>query len=106
MNILKFTALFIFLSCSYVQHNDHDWYLWIPLYLAAGLFPFFKFRKQGAIALMVITLIWGGIIGPGLDWTLADEIFREVGGLLIVFIWAAVILFIHRKTSSDINVTP
>lgn len=106
MKILSIIGLFLFLGFSYVQHNDHDWYLWLPLYLSAGLFSFFNFRKQAAVVLIVITVIWGVIIGPGLDWTLADEIFREVGGLLIVFAWAVMIFVISRRASLGKHDTP
>lgn len=99
MKILYSIGLILFISFSYVQHNDHDWYLWIPIYIASGVCPFFKFRRKAAWGIIGVSAIWALVIGPGLDWSLGDEIFREVGGLIIVVAWAVLVLC----TSKAIN---
>lgn len=114
LNILM-ALLFIFAAV--VQYNDPDNIQWMLLYgLAAfsSLLWFTNyFKKIIPFLVMTIALIWIAFLLPDVmgQGTFSSQMFdsfkmnnievelaREVGGLLIIVFWMAVLFFIsHRK---------
>jgi glucan phosphoethanolaminetransferase (alkaline phosphatase superfamily) len=97
-----------------VQYNDPDPWSWVALYLAAALMCIAWFRKRlrrwYAPVLLLISLVWIGTLLPAVAGKVTlPELFeslsmrtrsieeaREIGGLLLVAIWSAVLM--HRKS--------
>lgn len=103
---LNAVFLVVYLLSAAVQYNDPDALPWIGIYLVAAVMCILKFRKQGqhwlAAGLLVISLLWMGSLLPGVvGQTSLQEITasitmrtreveeaREIGGLLLIALWA------------------
>ena len=116
MVYIVFNSLFLlaYLLSAAVQYNDPDPWSWVALYLAAALMCIAWFRKRlrrwYAPMLLVVSLVWIGTLLPSVAGkvsmpqlfeslsmkTRSVEEAREIGGLLLVAIWSAVL--VHRKS--------
>lgn len=117
--VANYFMLAAFLFSAIVQYNDPDPWRWIGVYgLAAILSILFargKFPWIGAAALGLLALIWAGFIAPSVigKTSLVDifrsyemkspevELAREMGGLLIVAVWMAVLIFFSARHRAD-----
>ena len=107
-----FNSLFLlaYLASALVQYNDPDPWSWICIYLAATGMCIAWFRKRlpqwYPTTLLVISLIWIGTLLPSVvgKVSTADivesismksrsiEEAREIGGLILIAIWSAVLM--------------
>lgn len=117
-SILNALFVLVFLLFAAVQYNDPDAQLWISIYLAATAMCALQFRQQSPRwlppALVVISALWIATLLPTVvgKVPLADifaslrmqtrevEEAREIGGLFIVGLWAAVLTQRQRKRES------
>jgi hypothetical protein len=95
-----------------LQYNDADWMRWVAVYVAA-LGACFAWDvgwavRANAAVIGAVALGWAVVIARGMtllvplsvaitDWgmhTQGSEDVREIGGLLIVTAWMAVIAFV------------
>ena len=118
--ILNFIMAATFIFSVAVQYNDPDPIQWMAIYgsaavaciLSLGGKPSWKFSAAVAAA----AFIWACFIAPGVFsrpfpttmvdsfhmTDVADEEARELGGLLIIALWMAVLaVSAGRKTTSD-----
>jgi len=109
--ILNAIFLIIYLLFAAVQYNDADALLWILIYLFAAGMCFARIRKKQQRwlppLLLVVSLLWIGALLPRVvGQTSLAEVFasismqtkaveeaREIGGLLLVALWAGVLSF-------------
>lgn len=111
MLLTTFNILFllVYLLSAAVQYNDPDALLWIAIYLAAAGMCIVQLSSRQARwlppSLLVISLVWIGMLLPSIigEVSLGEivesismktrevEEAREIGGLLLVVIWAAVL---------------
>ena len=113
MTVLNTLFLAAYLLSALVQFNDPDAGRWIAIYLAAALMCVAAYRdsvaRPLAVVLLFISLAWMAFLLPGLGSVpLADivesvsmkteavEEAREIGGLLFIAAWSAV-LSLRRK---------
>ncbi|CAA0111656.1 Uncharacterised protein [Halioglobus japonicus] len=107
--------LLVYLSSAAVQYNDPDALLWVAVYLAAALMCALQFRTNPPSwlprVLLVISAVWMGALLPSIVGQVSlQEIFasismktraveeaREIGGLLLVSLWAGVLSYRQRK---------
>lgn len=105
--LLNTLMVCLFLFAAGVQHNDPDSLRWIAIYLAAALVGCWVFidRVRWPVPALVaaVALAWAASLAPGVagrvgdlfaEWEMANpavEVTREVGGLLIVAAWMAVV---------------
>lgn len=110
LKTLNLVFLIAFLLSTLVQFNDPDPLRWIMIYSAmvaiCGLHHFDRLHWYIASAPALVSLIWIASLIPalaqGVPWrevvgSLAMqndtvEEVREIGGLLLVFLWAGVLL--------------
>ena len=106
--------LIVYLLCTAVQYNDPDALLWAAIYLAAAAMCALQFRRNPPVwlprALLAISVVWMGALLPSIVGQVSlQEIFasismqtqaveeaREIGGLLLVGLWAAVLSYRQR----------
>jgi hypothetical protein len=114
MTICNAIFLLIYLLSAAVQYNDPDALLWASMYLAAAAMCATQFRNNPPRwlppALVAISVIWIGVLLPSIVGqvsiaeifasismqTLAVEEAREIGGLFLVGLWAAVLSYRQR----------
>jgi len=99
-----------FVLSAVVQYNDPDWVPWVVVYLCAATLCALQPTRRviGLSAILGLgALVWAGVILPeAMAVTGADEIVaamapdrpqteaaREVGGLLLVVVWAVLRTF-------------
>ena len=106
--------LIIYLLSAAVQYNDTDAILWAAMYLAAAGMCAMQFRKNPPRwlprSLLLISVVGTGALLPGIVGqvslreifasismqTRAVEEAREIGGLLLVGLWAGVLSYRQR----------
>jgi len=111
MKVLNSLFLAAFVLSALVQYNDPDAIAWALIYTAAAVLCLFQYRKTPprwlAAALLVASLVWIGALLPDvighIPWrdifdsismrTRAVEEAREIGGLALVALWSAVLLW-------------
>ena len=109
LGFLNGLFLVAYLLSAAVQFNDPDALIWIAIYLAAAVMCFARWRRRLpkwlAPLLLAISLVWIGSLLPSIVGkvspaeivesismqTRAVEEAREIGGLLLVAIWAGVL---------------
>lgn len=109
--LLNAIFLIIFLLCAAVQYNDPDTIVWISLYLAAAGMCIAEFRPEPPRwpprILALISVAWIGTLLPSIvEQASLEDIFtsitmttnaveqaREVGGLLLVGVWASALSY-------------
>jgi Transmembrane family 220, helix len=109
--ILNVIFLIIYLLSAAVQYNDPDAPVWIAMYLAAAMMCAMQFRphlwRWPPRVLLTVSVVWAGTLLPSIigQVSIADlfasltmktrevEEAREIGGLLLVGLWAAVLSF-------------
>jgi hypothetical protein len=116
MVITIFNAIFliIYLLSAAVQYNDPDGLLWAAIYLAAAGMCAMQFRKNSPRwlprALLLVSVVLIGALLPSIVGQVSlEEIFasismqtraveeaREIGGLLLVGLWAGVLSYHQR----------
>ena len=119
VSVANVVMFFVFLSFVAVQYNDPDPYLWMPMYGAAALSCWLRWKARPYKLLAAITalvaLVWAGFWAPDVlgkvdfvdmfsSWhmiTIHVEEEREMYGLLIVAVWMAVLLLSARKRSAE-----
>jgi hypothetical protein len=112
--VLNAIFLIIYLLCAAVQYNDTDAILWICWYLAAASMCIVEFRLEPPRwppwVLAVISVAWIGTLLPSIVGQVSlEDIFtsismktdtaeqaREIGGLLLVGLWAGVLSYRER----------
>jgi hypothetical protein len=112
--VLNAIFLIIYLLCAAVQYNDPDTILWISLYLAAAAMCILQFRLEPPRwpprILAVISVAGIGTLLPSIVGQVSiEDIFasismktnsveqaREIGGLLLVGLWAGVLSYRGR----------
>lgn len=112
-----FNGMFLaaFLASAAVQYNDPDSLVWILVYLAAAWMCLAQLRQTLSfrlpLVLLCLSLAWIAWLLPalagGVSWrdifesismkTRAVEEAREIGGLALVAIWSAALLFRCRR---------
>lgn len=111
--VLNTLFLVAYVLSALVQYNDPDALPWIAIYIASAIMCISYYRRRlprwMAPTLLVISLLWIGTLLPAVAGQVSlSEIFeslsmrtrsveeaREIGGLALVAIWAAVLA--HRK---------
>ena len=109
LKILNLIFLLAFLLAALLQYNDPDPIRWVAIYIAAAtlckLQHFNQITPIFPVLLLIICLAWIGMLVPsltqGVAWTdildslamktKAVEEAREIGGLVLVASWSAVI---------------
>jgi len=112
--VLNAIFLIIYLLCAAVQYNDTDAILWICWYLAAAGMCTVEFRLEPPRwpprVLAAISVAWIGTLLPSIVGQVSlEDIFtsismktntveqaREIGGLLLVGLWAGVLSYRGR----------
>jgi hypothetical protein len=117
MIVTLFNTLFliIYLLCAAVQYNDPDVLPWALLYLCAAGMCIVQLRKKQPRwlppMLLIVSLLWMGSLLPEVvGQTSLAEVFasismqtraveeaREIGGLILVALWAGVLSFRRRS---------
>nr|XP_039266055.1 LOW QUALITY PROTEIN: transmembrane protein 220-like [Styela clava] len=114
--ILNFIAAIFFILSAFVQYNDPDPELWIPVYLApaiiSGLIGFkpslsesklikvFDFEHIFSLQLLSAYLLHQNYQNNFIHWVVHDEVGREFGGLVIVIFW---IIFMHETSHLSVK---
>jgi hypothetical protein len=106
--------LLIFLLSAAVQYNDPDSLRWIAIYTAAAALCLAQYivvlPRWVPAALLAACLIWIGLLLPKVVGAVSvGEVFesitmrtraveeaREIGGLLLVVLWSAVLAYRRR----------
>jgi len=108
--------LFLFLAFVALQYNDPDPLVWMPMYGAAALACWLRWRSRphrlvaGLVGL--VALVWAGILAPGVvgQVSFADmfssfkmisqlvEQEREMFGLLLVSGWMGILLLARPRS--------
>ena len=101
-----------------VQYNDPDPVRWMTIYGLAGVACVLAYRDRLhwglPVATGIVALIWAGTIAPRVigkvsigemfqSWEMISPLVeeeREMGGLLIVAFWMAVLLLASRRSRS------
>lgn len=114
MTLCNALFLLVYLLSAAVQYNDPDALRWAAMYLAAAAMCALQFRRNPprwpAFGLLAISVIWMGLLLPSIVGQVSfEEIFasismqtraveeaREIGGLLLVALWAAVLSYRQR----------
>lgn len=116
MTLTVFNSIFFlaFLLSAAVQYNDPDAGIWIASYCVAAYMCFTQLRRKRPrwmpLILLVVSLLWIALLLPEIigqvNWnelfdslsmrTQAVEEAREIGGLVLIALWSAV-LFIHNR---------
>lgn len=114
MTLCNAIFLIIYLLSAAVQYNDPDARLWIAMYLAAAAMCAMQFRKNPPRwlprALLLFSMVWIGALLPSIIGQVSlTEIFasirmqtqaveeaREIGGLVLVGLWAGVLSYAQR----------
>ena len=112
--VLNAIFLIIYLLCAAVQYNDTDAILWICWYLAAAGMCIVEFRLEPPRwphrVLTAVSVAWIGTLLPSIVGQVSvEDIFasiamrtnaveqaREIGGLLLVGLWAGVLSYRER----------
>ena len=115
--VLNTLFLLAYLLSAMVQYNDPDPLAWIAIYLAAAGMCIVRFCKRLPkwlpALLTALSLVWIGILLPDIVGqvslaeiaesvsmrTRAVEEGREIGGLLLVAIWAATLMSNWGRTA-------
>jgi hypothetical protein len=109
ITILNVIFVVVFLVFAALQLNDPDAPRWVSIYLAAAAMCALQFRAHPPLwlpaTLIVICVIWIATLLPVVRKVRLKDIFaslrmetveveeaREIGGLCIVALWAAVLL--------------
>ena len=111
--------LVAYLLSAAVQYNDPDTLPWIAIYLAAALMCLARFTGHQPLwlapTLLAISLVWAGLLLPEVFGQVSPqevveslsmrtrevEEAREIGGLLLVASWSAVLTALgFRQTRS------
>ncbi len=116
ITICNASFLLVYLLSAAVQYNDPDALVWAAIYLAAAAMCALQFRRNPprwlAPALVAISVVWIGMLLPRIVGQVSlEEIFasismrtraveeaREIGGLSLVILWAAVLWHRQRAT--------
>ena len=105
-----------------VQHNDPDPLAWMAIYGAALLCCVLSIAGrlpwQLSSAVTLVAFMWAGMLAPHVighttlgemtaEWHMtmggpAVEMGREMGGLLIVGFWTAVLTVLHKAASVSV----
>jgi len=111
MKVLNSLFLAAFVLSALVQYNDPDAIAWALIYTAAAVLCLFQYRKTpprwlaaallGASLVWIVALLpdvvghvpWRDIVGSISMRTRAVEEAREIGGLALVALWSAVLLW-------------
>lgn len=111
-NIVMF---FVFLAFGAVQYNDPDPYLWVPMYGAAALACWLRWRARPyrvvAAVVGLVAVVWAGIIAPDVIGRVSfSDMFtsfkmmsilveqeREMFGLLIIAGWMGILWLPARR---------
>lgn len=106
--------LIIYLLSASVQYNDRDALLWSVMYLAAAAMCAIQFRQKPPRwlprVLLLFSVAWIGVLLPSIIGQVSlTEIFasirmqtraveeaREIGGLVLVGLWAGVLSYNQR----------
>lgn len=116
MVYIVFNSLFLlaYLLSAVVQYNDPDPWGWFAIYMSSAVMCIAWFRRRlprwYAPLLLAISLVWIGTLLPAVVGQVSlPELFeslsmksrsieeaREIGGLLLVTIWASALA--HRKS--------
>jgi len=114
-NIFNIVMALVFLVFVAVQYNDPDPLRWIAMYSAAALVCVLSAMHKAHYLMMVliglISLVWAAMLAPDVIGkvsfgelfasmqmkSVAVELGRETGGLLIVFLWMAVLTVVLRR---------
>lgn len=118
MAFVAFNSLFliIFVLSALVQYNDVDVFFWLTIYLSAAGMCAAAFRDNPAVHwlppfVFAVSLIWmislvQGMVGVasmseiaaslGMQSNAVEEA-REVGGLAVVNLWAACLIYRQRR---------
>ena len=109
LKILNLIFLLAFLLAALFQYNDPDPIRWVAIYIAAATLCKLQHCNQITpifpVLLLIICLVWIGMLVPsltqGVAWTdildslamktKAVEEASEIGGLVLVASWSAVI---------------
>lgn len=117
---MKYTHLavsILFLIFGVLQHNDPDFFIWIPIYLFVSFIAFASFKglKFPLLSLVVLVMlgIWTATYLPAFIAWIKDgmpsvtssmkaetpyiEHVREFGGLFISFLATFIYYIIHKK---------
>ena len=119
MKILNYVMTVAFLLSVIVQYNDPDPVLWMAIYGSASAACVLAILNRGSwvfpAALGVVALAWALSLTPGVvgkvafselfeAWEMKDarvEVAREMGGLLIVAFWMAVLAAYQRRRQGE-----
>ena len=114
MTISNTFFLVIYLLSAAVQYNDPDALLWLLIYLAAAMMCAAQYRQHPPRwlprILLAVSVAWSIALLPSIVGQVSpEEIFasismrtqaveeaREIGGLLLVGLWAAVLSYRQR----------
>lgn len=109
--LLNVAFMLAYLLSAMVQYNDPDAVPWVIMYLLAAAMCALQFRTTGQRllprVLLVVSLVWASALLPEVvGETSLSEIFasismqtraveeaREIGGLLLIALWAGVLGF-------------
>lgn len=102
----------LFVLFAAVNLNDHDWYIWIPIYLYASTLCVLSFYEKGNIILNLLSMLLymgGGIylwpekyMGITMPMSYAEEVelARESLGLAICGVAIGISLFVLKEKNS------
>lgn len=109
--ILNGIACIFFLFAAGVNCNDHDWYLWVPIYLSTSIFlavEFFNYRSLSLMSFYLNAFVFCLVLAFGCHFLFkyqneSEEIFirphwleeeegRELSGLALATAWLFLIL--------------
>lgn len=114
MTICNAIFLLVYLLSAAVQYNDPDGVVWATMYMAAAAMCALQFRRNRtrwlAPVLVATSVVWIGMLLPDIIGQVSlEEIFasismrtraveeaREIGGLALVLLWAAVLCYRQR----------
>jgi len=117
LKVLNVVMALLFSVSVAVQHNDPDPLVWMAIYGAAlvccVLSVADRLPWQLSAVITVVAFLWGASLAPEAigktslsemtaEWHMtvaggAVEAGREMGGLLIVGVWTAVLTVVHRS---------
>ena len=116
LKVLNLVFLVAFVMSAAVQYNDPDTLVWVVIYLAAAGMCVLQYRHTGRRwlppALLIIALAWIATLLPSIVGQVSlKEVFasismateaveeaREIGGLVLVALWAGVLTFYKQSS--------
>ena len=88
-------AALLFVYAAALQYNDPDPLRWVALYLSGAALATWRWRSQpprfAAWGLAAIAAGWGALLVPGIVRAAAWSAERELAGLLLVGVYAALV---------------